>query len=77
MTAAEARAMADEQIAWWRRQGISPEDAWRAVGLSWAWGVTWPEVRGEMVRWAAGTAYRSDLPFKVGALPPAPARLAA
>lgn len=51
MTFAEAKAIADEQIAFWRQNGLSADDAWRALGLDWAWATTWPEVREQLMRW--------------------------
>jgi hypothetical protein len=57
MTGTEAGAIADEQIAHWRLQGVSADAAWRALGLPWGWAVEWYEVRLWMVRWLR-TEYR-------------------
>lgn len=79
MTRAEAIAIAAEQIAFWQRQGMTADDAWRALGCCWAWAVEWSEVRSEMIRWLLADEYRPAEPFKAGALPgvPAPLRRAA
>lgn len=45
-----AREIADETIAYWQAHGIGSEEAWRAMGLPWGWGVQWFEVRALMVR---------------------------
>lgn len=51
MTPREAAEIADEQIAWWQRQGLTAGEAWRAL-------TGWPvfladgaDVRGYMIRW--------------------------
>lgn len=49
MTIAEAGAIADETIMFWRNRGITAADAWRALGGG-EHGA-WARVRAFMVRW--------------------------
>lgn len=65
MTAAEARAMADEQIAFWRtgafRHRLWASEAWRALHPGRPYpGGGWERVRAEMVRWLLDDAAPSQ-----------------
>lgn len=50
----DAADIADEQIAYWQSRDIGADEAWRALGLPWGWGVEWREVRAEMIKWLLG-----------------------
>lgn len=49
MTTTLAREIADEQIAWWQREGVTATQAWSSI-FGPVWCVEWWEVRGRMIR---------------------------
>ncbi len=55
MTPSTAAAIADEQIAHWRKNDVGAPEAWVALGCVWSWAVEWWEVRGFMIRWLLNT----------------------
>ncbi len=50
MSVIEAREVAEEQIEFWAKSGITPEVALRGL-RSWPRRDTWAEVRAYMIRW--------------------------
>jgi hypothetical protein len=48
---AEAHAIADEMIVYWRNRGITARDAWEALHHARRTNVSWAMVHGDMVRW--------------------------
>jgi hypothetical protein len=78
MTAAEARAIAEEQIALWRRHGLPAYEAWNALTPEHYWGGGWDAVRVLMVRWLLSRTAPGQKPrLKRGPLPAVPMRRAA
>lgn len=59
-----------EQVAYWQRHGISPMEAWLALGNPPVWFVDWWEVRVRMRRWWRAQAGNEASPKQ-----PAPAVL--